>query len=307
MSSIFTHVTAVERLAAHVNTLPPEFSKALGEDLEYARFGAALPELPRFGGLGSGLGTWLGRGEAPRWTRLLTTRAPVAFGLKAAELVSNGALVGVEAGLAFIAGYVTQLCVSRALEPVVQGLVQTQRREGESAGHARGRIEWAQSMLLMQDLHGSALVGTPAAMTKLQLRKASALKGVGRGFYELIRVSAQDAIGEVPTKGEVDRWMRGAHLFALAVSSPLGRLRALAGHDAPEKALYRGDGVDVFRTLDDGLEHARQVLVVLGSMIRRTSFTQRSRGKLLELCPEGAAADVWALRRASAAPEVAPP
>jgi hypothetical protein len=298
MSQLLTHLTAVERLAAHVNVLPAEFTRALGEDLEYARFGAALPELPRFGGWARGLETWLARGQRPRFSELMVARAPVHFGLKAAELVSNGALVGVEAGLASVAGYFTQLCVARSLEPIVQRLVEVHRKQGEAPAAARARIEWTQSLFFMQDLHGSPLVGTPAIRSKLQIRKASSVKGIGRGFYELMRVSSLDAFGEAPTKLEVDGWVRGLYVFALALGSPLGRLKALPGTHLSAKELYRGPGIDVFAAVDQGLDRAREVLTVLGSMIRRNSFTARSRHKFFEVCPEGAPADIVAARAA---------
>lgn len=290
MSALLTHLTAVERLAAHVNALPTEFARALGEDLEYARFGAALPQLPRFGGWFQGVDTWLARGHRPHFTELMTVRAPVHFGLKAAELVSNGALIGVDAGFAWLAGYFTQLCVSRALEPVLQTLLISQRHQGEAETMARARIEWTQSLLFMQDLHGSSLVGTPAVRAKLQIRKASSVKGVGRGFYELIRVASLDAFGEAPSKVEVDGWMRGLYLFSLALGSPLGKLRALPTVSSRE--LYRGEGFDVFASVDQGLESARELLTMLGAMIRRNSWTARSRSRFLELCPEGAANQV---------------
>ncbi len=287
MSALLTHLTAVERLAAHVNALPPEFARALGEDLEYARFGAALPDLPRFGSWGRGVEAWLSRGGLPHYTRLMTVQAPVHFGLKAAELVSNGALIGVEAGLAYLAGYFTQLCVSRALEPLVEQLVEQHRRQGELLPTARARIQWAQSLLFMQDLHGSALVGTPAVRSKLQIRKASSVKGVGRGFYELIRVSSLDAFGQAPSKLEVDGWMRGLYVFSLALGSPLGRLKVLSGAHLESKELYRGDGVDVFARVDEGLARTRELLVLLAGMIRRNSWGARSRAKFFEACPEG--------------------
>jgi hypothetical protein len=275
------HLTAVERLAAHVNTLPGDFSRALGEDLEYARFGAALPELPWFDGLG--LEPWFGRGELPAFTRHISHRAPVAFGIKASELVSNGALVGTEPGLAFVAGYFTQLCVTRALEPLMQTLLLTHRLPGESLAVARARIEWSWSLSLLQDLHGSSLVGTPAIRSRLQIRKRSALNGIGRGLYELMRVSSQEALGSAPAKAEVDGWMRGLTVFAFALGTPLGRLKA----SAPNRELFRAPGIDVFSAVDQGLDHTRTVLDTLGSMIRRNSFTARSRQRLLELCPEG--------------------
>lgn len=284
MSALLLHLTAVERLAAQVNSLPTEFSRALGEDLEYARFGAALPELPRFGAVSRGVEAWFSRGAEPRFSTLLLERAPVHFGLKAAELVANGALVGVDAGLAWLAGYFTQLCVRRAMEPLMLELLRTQRPAGTSPEAARGPIEWTQSLFFMQELHGSTLVGTPAIRSKLQIRKASTVKGVGRGFYELIRVSSLEALGEAPSDHDVDGWARGLYLYALALGSPLGRLRNKLG----PRALYRSQGVDVFATVDRGLDSTRELLQLLGSMIRRNSFTARSRQRFFDACPEGA-------------------
>jgi hypothetical protein len=70
-----------------------------------------------------------------------------------------------------------------------------------------------------------------------------------------------------------------------------------AGH-LSAKELYRGEGLDVFAEVDRGIEKAREALTLLGGMIRRNSWSSRSRGKFLELLPEGAAAKVL---RASAA------
>ena len=289
MPSLLTSLTAVERLSAQITTLPAEFSKALGEDLEYARFGAALPELPWFGGWKLSLHAWFGQSEPPHFTRLIRDTAPVAFGLKAAELVSNGALVGVEAGLAFIAGYFTQLIVERELEPTMQVLLVTHRKPGETMAAARNRIEWAQALMLMQDLHGSTLIGTPAVRAKLQIRKESGAKGIGRGLFELMRVSSQDAFGESPSKLQVDGWMRGLYVYSLALGSPLGRFKAA---NLSSRELYRGPGTDVFAALDRGLVRTREVLTMLGSMIRRNSFSARSKLKFLAVCPEGPATNV---------------
>lgn len=290
MPSLLTSLTAVERLSAHITTLPAEFSKALGEDLEYARFGAALPELPWFGGWKFRIDAWFKRSSPPHFTQLLKETAPVAFGLKAAELVSNGALVGVEAGLAFIAGYFTQLMVERELEPIMQRLLHSHRQPDESDLAARNRIEWAQALMLMQDLHGSPLIGTAAVRAKLQIRKERGVQGMGRGMYELMRVSSQDAFGEAPSKLEVDGWMRGLYLYSLALGSPLGRFKSVPTTNGATRELYRGTGIDVFAAIDHGLTRTREVLSHLGSMIRRNSFTTRSKLKFMHLCPEGPAA-----------------
>lgn len=288
MSMILTALTAVERLAAHGTALPPGFARALAEDLEYGRFGAALPELPRFGGWTSGAGLFFRLGPLPRFAQLYREHTPVAFGLKAGELVANGALVGTEAGLAFLAGYFTQLCVARALDPLVNQLVRFHQRHGESSAQCRDRIEWSQSLHLMHELHGSSLVGTAAVRAKLQIRKGGGPKGIGRGLYELVRVSSNDSLGMAPSKVEVDGWMRGLYLFSLALGTPLGKLSARAGRGGSQvKELYRGPGVDVFGSVERGLAHARAVLGVLGSLIRRGSFTARSRQKVLALLPDG--------------------
>lgn len=277
MPALLLNLTAVERLAAHASSLPPEFARALGEDLEYGRFGAALPELPWFGGFKVGANAWFGQGQMPRYSRLYRERAPVAFGLKAAELVANGALVGVEAGLAFVAGYFTQLAVVRSLAPAVASLANT----GVSVSH----IEWAQSLLLMQELHGTPLVGTAAVRSKLHVRKASGAKGIGRGLYELLRVSSLEAMGDAPSKHEVDGWVRGLYLFSLVLGSPVGKLKKVTEAD---RALYRGPQIDVWRSVESALDHTREVLTVLGGLIRRGSFSTRSRARVLELFPEGA-------------------
>ncbi len=290
MPALLLNLTAVDRLAAHASTLPAEFARAIGEDLEYARFGAALPDLPWFGGLSLGVQAWFGRSEAPHYSRLLREKAPVAFGLKAAELVANGALVGTEAGLAFLAGYFTQLCIARSLEPIAQRLMVTQRRQGESETACRQRIEWTWSLFYLEELHGPATVATAAIRARLQIRKASATRGIGRGMYELMRVSSYDALGEAPTKVQVDGWVRGLYLFSLALSSPLGRLKALPGARLSVKELYRAPGLDVWSAVETGLNRTRAALTVLGGMIRRGSFTARSRGRFLEVLPEGAPA-----------------
>ena len=287
MPALLLHLTAVDRLAAHANTLPPEFARAISEDLEYARFGAALPDLPWFGGLSLGVQAWIGRSAPPHFSRLLRERAPVAFGLKAAELVANGALVGTEAGLAFLTGYFTQLSVSRALEPIASSLLNSHRHQGESVVACRQRIEWTWSLLYLEELHGGAAVGSAAIRARLQIRKAGGARGIGRGMYELMRVCSIEALGEAPGKVEVDGWVRGLYLFSLALSSPLGRLKALPASRTELLELYRGPGIDVSGAVEAALARTRLAMTVLGGMIRRGAFSARAKAKFLEVLPEG--------------------
>src|SRR5579863_7755468 len=106
MPSLVLHLAAVERLRVDARPWVPELSRALAEDLEYARFGAALSDLPVLSGLRGGLAPFR-TFEAPRFARLFHERNPIALGLRMAELVSYGALVGREPGLAFLSGYFT--------------------------------------------------------------------------------------------------------------------------------------------------------------------------------------------------------
>jgi hypothetical protein len=76
------------------------------------------------------------------------------------------------------------------------------------------------------------------------------------------------------------------------LGSPLGKLRSLPAGNLSTRELYRGDGFDVFAAVDVGLERARELLTMLAAMIRRNSWTARSRGRFLELCPEGAPSQV---------------
>jgi hypothetical protein len=277
-------LTAVERLAAHASALPADFGRALGEDLEYGRFGAALAELPQFGGWAMGLNQLVLFPKRTRFSTLFREAAPVSFGLKAAELVANGALVGTEAGLAFVAGWFTQVCVARALEPLERALSMRHHGVDETVEAARLRIEWVQSLFLMQELHGNELLGSPLVRSKLQLRKANTPKGIGRGLYELIRVASQEALEEAPSKSTVDGWMRGLFVFSLAVGTPAGRLKALHESSRPElRELYRSSGVDVWPAVEAGLQNTRAVLAALSSMIRRGNFSSRAKARVLAL------------------------
>ncbi|MBI3185032.1 MAG: hypothetical protein HYZ28_23070 [Myxococcales bacterium] len=284
MPALLLHLTAVERLSAEAEQLPKEISCALTEDIEYARLGAALSDLPEYGGLLSG---WR---EPPRFCRLFHARAPVGLGLKMAELVAMGALVGTEAGMAFVSGYFTHLCLDRQLNPLVERLAARQRRPRETLREAHRRIEWLQALFFLRELHGSDLMGTRLLRSKLQIskRRGFPTQGIGRGLYELVRLSSREALREAPTKEEMDSWVRGLYLHGLFLSSPLGRLRGLPSHSGlSERELYRGPEVDFPAELKGALEVCKQVLGRLASFIRRGSFTRRTRERFLAELPEG--------------------
>jgi hypothetical protein len=290
MPTLLLHLTAIEQLASHPGSLPPDIARALAEDLPYARFGAALPDLPSCEGLRGGLAALLPEPELRPFARLYHERAPVGLGLKMGELVATGALVGTEPGLALLAGYFTHLCLDRRLHPEVDRLVALHRRKDENGRDAHQKIEWAQTLFYLRELHGLELLGSPGLRERFQVTKSTGFpyRGIGRGIYELVRLSSQERVGEAPTKAQVDGWVRGLYMMGMVLSSPLGRTRALPAYSQLSfHELYRHDGFDLANEVEAALEQTRGLLRHLLVYMSRGTFTPRTRARFLEEFPEG--------------------
>ena len=289
MPALLLHLTAVERLTAG-GTLSAPLMHALKEDVEYLRLGAALPDLPYFDGVRGGLG-WLRSADTiPFYVRLFHGRAPVAMGLKMAELVAMGALVGSDAGLAFVCGYFTHLCLDRALHPMIERLVALHRRPKESVYAAHRRIEWLQARFYTRSVHGGAdLIGDRALRAQFQVTKHGLpARGIGRGFYEVVRLASQETFNEAPPKAQVDGWVRGLFMAGVVLSSPLGRAwRLPASSNLTYREMFRGDQFDLAAEVDRALAMSRDVLERVLRFIARGSFTPRSRQRFMEEFPEG--------------------
>lgn len=288
MPTLLLHLIAVERLSADPRELPPAMARAVVEDLPYARFGAALPSLPLLEGARGVLS--FGRPRPPdERVRRFHERAPVAFGLKLAELVSTGALVGSDAGLAVVCGYFTHLCLDRALAPVVDALVPRHRKPGESEEEARARIVWLQALFYLRELHGKDMVGTPLLREKLQLLKHRSVPwhGVGGGLYELVRLAALETLELEIAKPELDGWVRNAYLAGRILGSPLGRRRGLPSYsNLSQRELYLGPEVDVPAAVRSALGETRRVLGEVGRYLARGRFTLKARGRFYAAFPE---------------------
>jgi hypothetical protein len=290
MPSLLLHLTAIERLAANPGELPEDFVSALAEDLAYARFGAALPDLPLCEGLSGAFSVCFSGRELPPFARLYHERAPVGMGLKMAELVAAGALVGTEPGLALLAGYFTHLSLDRALHPLVDRLVVQHRRRGEHALAAHRQIEWTQTLFYLRELYGMDLVGSPQLRTKFEVTKSAGfpLRGIGRGIYELVRLASQETLQQAPTPRQVDGWARGLYLAGLYLSSPLGRARSLPAYSQLSfQELYRNDAFDFAEEVERAVEQSRTALRRLLAYMTRGIFTPRARARFLEEFPEG--------------------
>jgi hypothetical protein len=290
MPTLLLHLTAIERLAAHPGSLPEDLARALSEDLAYARFGAALPDLPVCEGVRGSLSALLPERELPLFAQLYHERAPVGLGLKMAELVATGALVGTNAGLALLAGYFTHLCLDRGLHPEVDRLVARHKRREETALEAHRQVEWAQTLFYLRELHGTEVLGTAPLRARFQVVKSTGFpyRGIGRGIYELVRLASQERVGQAPTKAQVDGWVRGLYMTGVLLSSPLGRTRTLPAYSQLSfRELYRHEGFDFAGEVDSALEQARVVLRRLLVYMSRGTFTPRTRARFLEEFPEG--------------------
>lgn len=284
MPSVLMHLAAVEQLAQGVAPLPAEFARALSEDIEYARLGALFADLPRYEGFQGGLEVWRPRAEVPYFSQLLHERAPVEIGLQLCELVAAGALVGREPGLALVAGYFAHLALDQRLHPLVEELSRRSRGPKESVAEAHQRIEWLQGVFYLRDLHGDDALAGKALRERFQITKSGGFptRGVGRGIYEMLRLSCEELLHEAPTKAQVDGWARGLYLFAWMLSTPLAHARLVLPYRALSRLeLYSGSDVQVPQLVGDALRRTADALGQLSVYMQRGSFTQRSRARLL--------------------------
>ena len=111
---MLVHLAAIAELPKGSDPLPPDMARALYEDLEYARLGAVLPDLPIFEGVRGSVGLASMRREPPPMAQTFHRQAPMRLGLKLAELVANGALVGHEPDIGQLASKL--LGMRRAIE-----------------------------------------------------------------------------------------------------------------------------------------------------------------------------------------------
>lgn len=292
MPATILHLCAIERLARDPRGLPAETVRALAEDLEYARFGAALPDLPYFGRLGRELlqrVLRLGVGMPP-FAKLFHTAAPVAIGLKLAELVARGALVGREAGLAVVTGYFVHVALDRELHPLVNALQEQHRRFGEGPQAAHRRIEWMQALFWLRETFGRELVGTSdfTARCRVLKRRGFPVRGIGKGLFELVRTACAEVLGPAPRKKELDAWVRGLYVYGRVLGSPLGERLMLPGDPSDDyRNLYRSGDLDVGSAIEQALFRARMYASRIGLLITRGDFSARARGKFLAELPEG--------------------
>jgi hypothetical protein len=291
MASALLHLAALEKLARDPGALPDRLARSLVDDAEYSRFGVLLPDLPSFERPTTGLRELIGLGpEPPPFTRLLHGPRPMALLFKASELVARGALVGRSAGQAFLSGYLVHVALDRAVDGSALRLADGLGwRRGGPTGAAR-RVAWLQSLFFLRERFGRLPLGDRELVDWMRVvkRRGMPWAGLGGGLYEVTRLSLLEVVGQAPSKGQVDSWLRGLYLVSQLLGSPLGR--ELGGARSLEKhaeQVYRGPGVDFSTTVARGLELACRYLAALDALLARGDFGQRARGRFLLEVPEG--------------------
>ncbi len=298
MPALVVHLAVVERLAQDGRGLPAELVRTLQEDLEYARLGAALPDLPFYEGL-AGAVRQLRNATArpPPFARLFHAEQPVALGLKLAELVATGSLVGSHAGRAVVAGYFTHLVLDRRLHPLTELLAARLRGPGESARQAHQRVEAIQASLYLREAFGEDLLGKAPLAEKLRVLKrpgAPFFSGLGRGMYELIRTGCQEVWGVAPEKPTIDAWLRGLYFYVRLASSPLAAIAFPAVSTSLYRHTFDGPELDLVAEMEKALREARKVVSQLYQLIGRADFSPRAAGAFTAQFPEGAAGSLLA-------------
>lgn len=281
MPVLLLHLVCVHRLAdRHLAHLGPMWSDALQRDLAYARFGAALPLLPTMSGWGAAVGLRSPGSPEEGFARRFHALAPMQVGLKMADLVARGALVGDSPGRALLAGYFTHLCLDAALLPIERRGGE-QRELGATSPAEQRQLAWAQAFWTAQDTLGTAEPFRDsrfAELWRVTKSRRFPVGGVGRGMYELLRLSSWDTLDEAPLKPEVDRWVQALALNGTFVSH-VGRRRRGLTLTAPQ--------VEALRTAVDGaLSVSCSLLERLDGLMRSGRFGPHSRRAFLDAFPE---------------------
>lgn len=295
MAHVLVHTAVMADLAGRPEGLPRELADALREDLVYGRFGAVLPNLPRFDVRPR---AWLtavrgGASPSPPFATLLHNGAPVAVGLRLAELVAGASLVGHQPGLAILAGYFSHLAVDRTLCPPVHDLARRFDFDGATPAVAVMRIERLQAYTFVGRREGREVPGWPGVSGQLQILKRHGfpVRGVGRGLHLLVRTAVGDILGPAPEKAELDRWVRGLYLYGRLLGSHLGGpLAPGLGADLLTHA-YRASDFDFEALYHAALERVRHHVTRAFEYLVEGDYGRAARERFFEEIPEGGLCD----------------
>ncbi len=294
MPHALVHAAAVDDLAAAPEALPPHIAEALRAHRPYARFGALLPDLPWFALPWRRLvDVATGRPPAPPpFATLLHNGAPVALGLRLAELVAGASFVGRRPGLAVVAGYFSHLALDRTFRPPVADLVRREAMPGEALHQVERRVDWQQALFFLRRRENRDVLGWSGLPERLQVvkRQGFPVRGVGRGIGLLVRTACADTLGVAPSPSDLDGWVRGLYLYGRALGGPLGPRFGLPKDLGTLRArIYRGEAIDFDGLYLAAVDRARHHVRRACRYLTEADFGLDARRAFFEDVPEGAA------------------
>jgi len=227
MPSLLLHMAAIERLAAIPGRCRRDRpGSRRGHRVRAA--GGALPDLPTSPACSADWGR-CSRSRAVAFSRGSSTGAPVAMGLKMAELVANGALVGTEAG-AGVRRRVLQPPVSGPeAQPLVERLVARHGVRRARAGRAPPH-RLTQALFYVRELHGRELLGSArSARSSGAQAPGAADQGHRRGCTRSSGCRRKSRWARRPRSPWSTRGFAGC-TSRRGAGEPAGRLRALPSY-----------------------------------------------------------------------------
>ncbi|MBI2875663.1 MAG: zinc dependent phospholipase C family protein [Candidatus Tectomicrobia bacterium] len=244
MPTTMVHIAFIEELGREDRVEAPLRSLIAGH-VSQAKLGAVFPDLQYYENFFRLLARYLLKLPLPfsPWSYLFHSKAPATLGRTFLEVLKKEPVKeGGESKLAFIAGYFSHLALDITLHPPVWSLSQ---REGRSDLHAKEihtTCERYQGLLYHQHLYGYDIAGRPLVREKIQLLPVGRRR-LDPALYDLFRKACLELFSRAPCPGEFRNWIRGIHLYARILSSPLGKIEGLRGQtDSLRQRYFENEG-----------------------------------------------------------------
>jgi hypothetical protein len=288
MPALLMHMT----LAKQVPNLPDAPSllvRAATRQMDALLLGSVLPDLPYHAHFYTQLARHLAKKEylLSEWGDLLHTRGTGQLALAFLRHLVRSKLPQTEQDrvLALVAGYLCHYAVDRVVHPVINQVVDRERKgctEHPTVIHAR--IERYQSLLYHQDLLGYDIVCSPYPRKLIsEMAGAGLLRPrLDRTLWRAIRAACIETHGRAPTPSDVIEWLRSTTTYGYLMASPLGRVERLKeDREVLKERFYDGPGTDIYHPLEQSLAQTATVWKAAEHVIQADRITGEVRDVFL--------------------------
>lgn len=239
MPTTLVHTTFIEELGRD-DRIETSLRSAIACHPEQARLGAVFPDLQYYENFFRLLTRYLLKlplAFSP-WSYLFHAKAPATLGRTFLEVLKKEPVKEhLESQLAFIAGYFSHLALDTMLHLPVWTLTQ---REGHSDLHAKEIhtvCERYQGLFYHQQVYGYDITGRPFIREKMRLLPSGHRRLDGTLFH-LFQKACLEVFSRYPSRRQFHNWIRGIHLYAAILSSPLGKVEGLRGQEDSLRQRY---------------------------------------------------------------------